>query len=281
MEKALIIGINSFLGEAIYKQLKGSYDVTGIYNRNKENIPQEIKAIQVDEIDRLEGTDFKHIYLVSSFIPTGDKSIEDENLIHANLLLPAKVSKLFPQSRIVFCSSVSVYENSANTKDISTKQAPTPYSKYALSKLWGERSIENHSSYAIIRISSMYGVGMKKITFLPKIIENALSFGEIKLLGKGERLQNYIHVNDVASIAVKSAQQDDNFTIHAVSEQSYSNKEIAERIANITPCKLILTGEDTSKSFSYDSSSTKEKLGIINYKTIEEGIKEIIEWIKK
>src|SRR5690606_21197135 len=158
MEKALIIGINSFLGEAIYKQLKDSYDVRGIYNRNKENIPQEIKAIQVDEIDRFEGTDFKHIYLVSSVSATGAKSIEDENLMPANLLLPAKVSKLFPQSRFVFCSSVSVYENSANTKDISTKQAPTPYSKYALSKLWGERSIENHSSYAIIRISSMYGV---------------------------------------------------------------------------------------------------------------------------
>jgi UDP-glucose 4-epimerase len=281
MEKALIIGINSFLGEAIYKQLKDSYTITGVYNKNKENIPEAIKAIQVNEIDSLKGTAFKHIYLVSSYIPTSDKTMEDENLINANIILPARVSELFPESRIIFCSSVSVYENADNTTDISSKQAPTPYSKYAISKLWGERTIESHLSYAIIRISSMYGVGMKKLTFLPKIIENALSFGEIKLLGDGQRMQNYIHVNDVAQIAINTAHQENNFTINAVDKQSYSNKDIAAKIAEVIPCKLLLVGEDKSKSYSYDSSFTQESIGDIHYKDIKEGIKELIEWIKK
>jgi UDP-glucose 4-epimerase len=281
MEKVLIIGINSFLGKAIYTQLGSSYNIIGVYNRNRDIIPIGIQTVQITEISDLEGRDFKYIFLVSSFIPTGDKTIEDENLIQANLILPAKISKLFPNSRIIFCSSVSVYENLEITSNISVKQAPSPYSKYALSKLWGERTIENHLSYAIIRISSMYGVGMKKLTFLPKIIENALSFGEIKLLGDGQRMQNYIHVNDVAQIAINAAHQENNFTINAVDKQSYSNKDIAAKIAEVIPCKLLLVGEDKSKSYSYDSSFTQESIGDIHYKDIKEGIKELIEWIKK
>jgi len=186
----LIVGINSFLGNAIYELTRDQYSITGVYNINKEKIPGDIDVIAVNFIPDLKGRAFKHIYLISAFIPTtNDTPTDDEMLTEVNILLPKTLSTLFPASRIIFCSSVAVYENLTNTNNISISNKPAPKSKYALSKLWGESIIEAHASYAIMRISSMYGIGMKRSTFIPRIIEDAIVKGEITLSGDGKRIQ--------------------------------------------------------------------------------------------
>lgn len=283
MNKAeiLIIGINSFLGKAIYEFTKSDYIVTGIYNQHKENIPDTIACYHIESISNLEGTLFKHIYLVSSYVPPPCMPEDDQKLVKANLCLPKLITELFPLSRIVFCSSVSVYQNCTATKILSVHDAPSPKSKYALSKLWGECTIANHHSYAILRISSMYGVGMKTGTFMPHIIKHALSAGEIVLKGEGDRLQNYIHVDDVAKIAVKAAAHSENMTVLAVADRSYENREIAEIIFELIPGRIQFFGSDDSDSYVYDNAHTQELLGQIKYKSIKEGIKELIEWTTK
>ena len=277
----LIVGVNSFLGKAIYDLTKLHYTVTGIYHAHQENIPKDIASHQVESISNLKGKLFKHIYLVSSYVPTPGLPEDDEKLVKANLSLPKLVTELFPSSRIVFCSSVSVYQNGITNKILSIHDAPSPKSKYALSKLWGEYTIANHHSYAILRISSMYGVGMKKETFMPRIIQDALTDGEIVLNGDGERLQNYIHVNDVARIAVKAAEQADNMTLLAVSDRSYKNREIAELILELLPGRIQFIGTDDTESCVYDNAHTQALLGQVNYKSIKEGLKELIEWTTK
>ncbi|WPU95787.1 NAD(P)-dependent oxidoreductase [Mucilaginibacter sabulilitoris] len=278
-KEALIVGINSFLGRAIYELIKEQYSITGVYHSNTENIPADIEIIQVDDIKKLKNRSFKHIYLISSSVPDGVE--DDQKLFLANIILPHTISTLFPESRILFCSSVSVYENLAANTIISNADMPSPRSKYALSKLWGERTIENHASFAIIRISSMYGVGMKTTTFVPKIIENVIETKKINLLGEGRRMQNYIHVEDVARIAVGLAQTSENIMLLAVANQSYSNKEIAEMILNITPGQLSFAGKDDSKSHIYDNTDTHTILKDINFKDIKAGLEELVAWIKK
>jgi len=269
--EALIVGINSFLGKAIYELIKDNYTVAGIYHKNVECVPGAVEAIPVSSIDNFRVRNFTTVYLVSAYVPAGGLQESDENLISGNILLPQKISSLFPQSRIIFCSSVSVYENAPAESLISNSDTTAPWSKYALSKLWGERIIEKHSSYAIIRISSMYGEGMKKTTFLPKIIESAIRNGTINLLGSGERRQNYIHVNDVAEIAVKAAGILANITLLAVSDKSYSNTDIAEIISEITLCEVTYSGNDASRSYLYNNSETHERLGRLDLKNIKEG----------
>jgi nucleoside-diphosphate-sugar epimerase len=279
--EVLIVGINSFLGRAIYELTKDQYMITGIYNQNKQNIPENIESFQVASLPNLTIRNFKHVYLISSFIPGIDETDCDERIIEANILLPKTVSALFPEARIVFCSSVSVYEGLDAKCNISISDIPAPKSKYALSKLWGECIIKNHASYVIIRISSMYGAGMKGTTFIPKIIESAIKKKEITLLGDGQRLQNYIHVCDVATLAVKGACLTENATLLAVYDRSYSNKEIAEIILGIIPGKLNFFGRDTSISRIYDNAATTEILGTIKLKSINDGLIELIEWTKK
>lgn len=277
----LIVGINSFLGKAIYELTKANYVICGVYNNNKEYIPDNIETLQVDSISTLQGRNFTHIYLVSSYVPGAGEKFSDQKLTNANVLLPRSISELFPSSRIVFCSSVSVYENVTNKEAISIASIPMPQSKYALSKLWGERIIEDHPSYAIIRISSMYGVGMKNVTFIPRIIEDASLRGEIVLQGDGSRMQNYIHVNDVAGIAVKAANFSKNITLLAVDDNSYSNKNIAEIVLEIIPGVLSFSGYDYSKSSCYDNTNTHTTLGQIEFKNIRKGLRELAEWRRK
>ena len=277
----LIVGINSFLGKAIYELTKTKHAIVGIYNNNKENIPAGIETLHIDAINTLKGRDFSQIYLISSYVPGAGEKGDDQKLTEVNVLLPRAISELFPGSRIVFCSSVSVYENVSGGEKISRINNPMPQSKYALSKLWGERIIENHPSFAIIRISSMYGVGMKAITFIPRIIGNAILKGEIILQGLGNRMQNYIHVGDVADIAVRAAGLSENITLLAVNDSSYSNKNIAEMILEIIPGKLSFSGEDYSKSSLYDNAATHAAVGRIEFKDIKRGLRELVEWSTK
>lgn len=279
-EGVLIVGINSFLGLAILALVKEEYSVTGIFHNNKNRLPDNIELVQVDSIEDLKYRNYKTVYLVSSYVP-GLTTPDDSMLVAANILLPSKIVQLFPNSRIVFCSSVAVYENRPNNNIISINEILTPISKYALSKVWGEEIIKQHRSYAIIRISSMYGVGMNEVTFLPKVITNALINQEIVLLGDGGRMQNYIHVKDVAKIAVMSSKHLENMSLLAVSDKSYSNREIAELVLQLVPGDLKLIGSDHSISNIYDNEFTHSTLGRFEFTNIKEGLKELIQWIKK
>ena len=274
----LIVGINSFLGRAIFERLHAHYNITGIYHNNVDLTPKNISLLRVDKIGNLKDT-FKYVFIVSSYIPQiGDTDVE-QRLYDANIKLPVTISNLFPNSRIIFCSSVSVYENVLNNLSIDETTAPSPKSAYSISKLWGEEIVSQHKSYSILRISSMYGIGMRRSTFLPKIILSALDTKKITLLGEGSRFQNYVHVDDVAKDAIAAAKSEANDIILAIGDGNFSNIEIANMVKGTTGCDIVFNGIDTSKSFSY----IRRRKPIDNGKNVDirNGINELIEWIAK
>ena len=125
----------------------------------------------------------------------------------------------------------------------------------------------------------MYGTGMKQSTFLPKIIKNALDSKKIKLLGHGQRIQNYIHTKDVAALAKTAALSKENEILLAISKENYTNKQIAEIIQSVTGCSIEYSGEDNTRSVSYSQEIIP--YNEYNNTSIENGIKELIEWIEK
>ena len=125
----------------------------------------------------------------------------------------------------------------------------------------------------------MYGIGIKQSTFLPKIIEDALVSKKIKLLGHGQRIQNYIHTRDVATLAKTAALSKQNGILLAISKENYTNKQIAEIIQAITGCSIEYSGDDNTRSVSYIQEIIP--YNEYNNTSIENGIKEVIEWIEK
>lgn len=273
MKKVLVIGANSFLSNAIAKEY--SYNnIDAIYYSAPSS--DFNKNYSINDLEKIT-EHYDIIFIVSSFISNDLLSID--KILDINIIDLNRIVQKFIKSRIIFCSSVSVYD-AIESGVIDDLTKASPISIYGTSKLFGENIIKQHSNYGIIRISSMYGVGMKNITFLPKIIDNAITKKEIDLIGDGSRKQNYIHVKDVAQIAKKLGEKDfENKTVLAVNRYNYSNKEVAESIKNITNCDIFFTGNDKTRSVDYE---TKNELVIDHdFIDLKEGLKELVEWKKR
>lgn len=278
-KKYLIIGANSFLGYAISKKLyeMGS-EVLGVYHNNTSNLFPDIPHVSISQISEIEGC-FSAVFVVSAHVPDKNVDVDNKQLFDANVHLVQLICDKFKKSRIVYCSSVSVYKD--GTCLIAESSDVQPLSLYAISKFWGEQIVKKNQYYAIVRIASMYGENMKINTFLPLIIKNALEKQHIKLLGSGERRQNYIHVNDVAGYLIAVEQANSNGVFLAVSEKSYSNKEIAEMVrVKLNNIQLTFSGVDNSSSYVYNNKLTKRLLNIQEGINISVGIDNLIKWMK-
>jgi nucleoside-diphosphate-sugar epimerase len=272
----LVVGPNGFLASQLIARLRNwpHHRIIAL-GTNSDSIHQ-LDAVYSD-LKRLNA-DFPEIhviYLLGSFIPYGMFDVPNSLFVKSNIHLVAELSLLYPNSRIIFSSSVSVY---GHPIELPLKIG-SPFSRpdlYGLSKIAGEAIIKNHTSYAIIRFSSIVGRGMSSISMIPKMI-NASRNGKITVLGNGERLQNYIDVRDAVDICLKAASMDIQMIVLGVGERSYSNAEVAKFIQSFTGADIESTGYDTSPSFVYDVTDSYTMLNFQPKYTLQQSLKEIIE----
>lgn len=279
MSNILIVGVNSFLSKSLIGYLKKDKrnTIVGVYNIKKDKLDSDIDNFSIKELLSLEN-DFDVVYLVSAYIPNGD--VDKQRLYEVNVSLVEIISSHFVKAKMVMCSTVSVYQPSLN---INENSALGPINEYAISKLWGEQIVKNHPRYAIVRISSMYGIGMNTGTFIPRLMRQAIYDREIKVFGDGSRLQNYVHVSEVVKVLIEASQQNDNDVYLANGVRSYSNLEVANYVKDLIPnTKVTLEKEDNILSYSYNDSYTRNKLNLPERETLfEKELKNIIEWLKE
>lgn len=275
----LVVGSNSQLSLRIIENLP-SNNTFVLYNSIPKYKHENVLYFSISELNKLPKIDV--VFIISAFIPDNINSFEDnQNLYNVNVDFIKKISSHFKDSKLIYASSVSVYDNFQGNiiKEDSTLN---PTSPYAISKLWGETIIKQASKYSIIRISSLIGKGLKETTFVPMIISSALKSGTITLFGRGVREQNYINFTEAGKMFIKASELSANSTYLAVSNKSVSNKEIAESIKMILPkISIIYKGDDDSLSYKYDASKTYSSLNYTPSITIEESINEIIQWKKE
>lgn len=278
MKRVLITGINSFLAKELCKLIENDFSIYGLVNRNSENVPDYVTIVSSEQLASLND-DFEFVFHIAAYIP--DKSNQESKLLFdTNVKLTETLLAKFKKARFIFASSVSIYGD--GNRLINETSPSINVNEYGQSKLSAEQLVKKHTTFAILRISSMYGVGMKKSTFLPLIIENAINKGKIILLGNGARKQDYIHVSDVARMLFAAANCKYNFTGLAVSGKSCSNVEIAEMIKqHVTNTDISFNGEDFGQSYEYDNAQTIKILGNKENVYINQGSKELVEWIKK
>jgi UDP-glucose 4-epimerase len=279
-KKYLVVGANGFLGAAIVQRLNDEHAVTAVYHSRRDRLAEGIPAVPAEKLEELPD-DFDAVFLTGAYIPPKGAEINKALLEDANVKLPLRVVTKFRNARIVFASSVSVYM--PQQEPITEHTAPRPESAYGKSKLAAEAIIAKHPDHAIIRIASMYGPGMNEETFLPQVAAAALSSGKIRLYGDGSRLQNYIHVKDVAEFFLRAASDHSNNTYLAVAKRSCSNMEIAGIIRGILgeDVSMELEGKDHSPSYVYDASFSYKALEAEPEVSIEEGLAELIKWKQK
>lgn len=272
MKKVLIIGANSFLSIALIERWKGKGEITVIYHSKAGELA--VEYVSLADLDLL-ADEFDFIFIVSAFI--SNDTDHSKSLFRINVNLVQKISEKFKSGKLIYFSSVAVFD-ALNGVNINNQTTPSPMSVYGISKLWAEKIIEKHGNYGIIRISSMYGVGMKENTFLPAIANKAISNNQIELFGDGSRRQNYIHVEDVVSLAMKIGASGENILLLAINPTDHANSDVAHIISQNIPCDVYYSGVDEMRSVTYEENHPIWKSH--KFRTLEEGIKEIIKWKK-
>jgi len=273
----LITGANGFLGRLVARKcIDNCWPVTCLYHHGMENIPGGCSRLHISEINQCQETDFDIIFHFAAHIPWQKMNLPDQRMINADIRLTLLLCGCFPAAKIIYASSVSVY--GMPTGIITENSAFNNPSIYGLTKLGGEAIVRHHPAFAILRFSSLYGRGMKRKTFLPQIIDHARTTGKIKLSGKGDRLQDYLHVTDATAYCIHAALYGQNEAYLGVFGQSRSNLEVAETIRSFFPgCSIGFAGDDSQPSYKYDQSYTVSRLGYAPRISLADGIMEILE----
>lgn len=277
--KVLVTGVYGFLGLNVANALVENFVVEGLYNLNtRPGLNKQVKAYN-NPSTLVEHPDI--IVMCHAAVASGNLKLTDEALEKGNVQQTENLIQLFPKARIIYISTVAVY---GNTEGIITEVSKVnPENNYAVSKLKAENLVMQNQGNIIIRLSSLYGIGMKENTLIPALCNQALSSKKIKVFGNGARLQNYIHVNDVVELIKKVIAYKDiiNFPILAVYSREYTNQEVASIIANKTQASIENIGEDLSKSFQYNNKVSKLTLNWQPKMELESGIIEFLVWKKR
>lgn len=278
MKKILITGIKGFLGSNLITSLS-DYELIGL--GTKEEFYQNVRVYNSKDLESLD-LDIDIIIVCHAAVASGNIIVPNDELYNVNVSLTEKISTKFSTAFIIYISTTSVYD--INSGVITEESKINPQSNYALSKLWAERIVLKNSKSAILRISSLFGEGMKENTLIPNYVNQALLSNKILVWGLGERLQNFIYVNDVVkyiTLMIDFQEKVYGKILLGVSEKEYSNLEIAKTISNETKAEINFVNEDNSKSARYDNKVSTDLLDWKPKVNIEERLKKYIEWKRK
>lgn len=280
MKNIVIIGANSFLSQSLLKLLSNNFNIIQVYNNNDNLIDKSYDYLKITDFLE-EKYEIDILYYITSYINFSEKVSDIEKIFYTNVILLKKITDLYPNTKIVHTSSVAVYDFSL--QPISEFSKLHPKCSYGLSKLWGERIVQNHKGGGVnVRISSLFGESMKCNTFLPLIMKDAILENNISLYGDGSRLQNYIYVEDAARILYHAKDCKKDIPLLAVNNKSYSNLEIANIIKSIVPqLQISYIDKDNSSNFIYNNNETIKYLNLTFENNFNEQITNTFSWIRK
>lgn len=273
----IITGCKGFLGYRVIQFLKDKYQITGVDLGQHENLGP-IKIYSPEEILNSD-IEADVVVMCHAAVSSGTYQAPTDMLFQSNVLFTEKLAQKFKNSYLLYISSVSVYGQQRNTWHEATPAIPdTPY---AISKLWGEKIIATHPKYGILRLTSLYGIGMKENTIIPHYISQAINKGTIEVWGEGNRKQNYVYVDDVANYIEQMILMESHGIHIAAAASEINNAYLAEIISRETGSNIQFVYQDNSPSVSIDNTETRKKLQINFESDLAENIKKYIHWKQK
>ncbi|EGF51578.1 NAD-dependent epimerase/dehydratase family protein [Bacteroides fluxus] len=205
----LVTGAGGLIGAEIVNLLKkNGYKITALV-RKMGAIDADCTYILGDllkqTLDELLG-DFAPDVIVhcAAEIPASGKSDSEvgvhNRLIDDNVLNWALKKKI----RVIYISSISVYGyitgQTCHEEDVSSV-----LTDYARNKIATEKAVLSRDDVNVcLRISSPYGRLQKHNTVMKIFVRNAITGNNLLVYGEGNRMQDFIHVYDIAR-AVKLA----------------------------------------------------------------------------
>jgi nucleoside-diphosphate-sugar epimerase len=313
-QKVIVTGGAGFIGSQITKQLlEKGYSVRVIDNlsKNRNTVPEEADFQRADLTvpgvanDLFEGYD-ACINLAAKIGGIGYFHLYPATILSENNKLYSMTFEAAAKHhlmRMVYISSSMVFESATTfpSKESDITKIPPPVSAYGFSKLSGEWycrafSEQYHLPYTICRPFNAYGinefpgpeVGYAHVIpdLIKKVLENQ---SPLRVLGDGTQTRAFTHVRDIARgvILALQTQEAENQDFNISNAKEVSILELAEEIFKICKPGEIFSWKSVP-GFKHDIqrripdvSKSKEILGFEAEVTLEEGLREVVEWLKK
>lgn len=294
-KSALITGANGFLGGAIKNKLL--HENVRVVSAVWPAIPELTNNPDIVTIDLMDGKSFEKLNSYGQF----------DAIIHCAALLPGVASEkdiLFANqemtynlldwsvrnnaSQFIFASTCRLYGMQPYPCVETSPLAPPDM--YAISKVACELLIKGMMSaksipWSILRISAPYGPGSKANTVIRKFLMDSSKGIPLKLLGSGNRSQDFVYETDVARAFHRVFESRVEGVFNLSGGASISMKELAEAILEIyglnPETHLLFSGEDLQESYrgNFPIDAATRSFGYLPQTTIREGLRETaISW---
>lgn len=198
-KKIIITGIQGFLGNRLMEMLCADFNVFGIAKNT--TIESEVPIFSSTNLDAIS-VQPDYLIICHAAVSSGNMNLECDILYDANVKLTAQLVSKFNTSKIIYISTASIYCSDGVTINEESLDCPSNY--YTISKYWAEKIVLNTKRATVLRLSSLYGIGMSENTIIPNFTNQALSNNIIEVWGEGKRNQNYTHVDDICRCILSS-----------------------------------------------------------------------------
>lgn len=218
-----IFGAGGFIGSAVYDGFeKAGYSVQRGDWRCKNFAGQSLGTVVyccgVGDCKRTEDVIYSHVDALRNIVNTAD------------------------YDQIVYLSSTRVYLDNDNSEETAALRLSF-YDKRCLFnqvKLLGESVVAAQSKpFLIIRPSNVYGKAFNSPLFLPSLVRDAVTKGEINLFVSPNYEKDYVYIDDVVEFIVNSVQKHITGTFNIASGENVIAKKLVEIIESHTQCVSI------------------------------------------
>lgn len=193
--------------------------------------------------------------------------------------------------RYVHVTTPEVY---GSTTGFIREDAPfNPSTPYAVSRAAGDMSlrsfIEAYQFPAVFtRAANVYGPGQQLYRIIPRTILFVLTGRKLQLHGGGVSRRAFIHMDDVSDATWRIAREAPvGDTYHISTNEIVTVRDLVERICAKLGVRfehhVEVVGERLGKDAAYmlDSSKLRQKLGWRDRISLDEGLSQCIDWVRK
>jgi nucleoside-diphosphate-sugar epimerase len=223
-------------------------------------------------------------------------ALDRDLTIEVNLMATrtiAEVAKGYGIRRMIFASTCSVYGASSDDELLTEESPLNPVSLYAVTKLASEKVLMDLAgetfSPTCLRFSTIYGLsGRTRFDLVVNLLTaKAVMDGVITIQG-GDQWRPLLHVDD-AALALLHTLESPLPKVHkqvfnvGSDEQNFTIQRIGELIQKMVPgAKLVNQGlGGDRRDYRADFRKIREQLGFVPQWTVWEGIRQVIDEIRK
>ncbi len=306
MSKILLSGHLGFIGSHVLESLlDGGHEVMGLDNGSSGK-PENVAHINGDKYRVVEpgnildphvieiATGFRpeiivHLAAQPSLLESEKEPLHDAYTNIIGTLNLIRLAEHVGAKRFIF-SSTSAVESDWSPSFSDTEQS-IPTSCYGISKLCAEMYLQHLGSQVIIlRFANVFGprqVPLGENQLVPRVLNHIYNDAFFEVHGEGKPTRDFIYVKDVASAVIYAAMRryDRGGVFNISSGESHSVNEVLKILAKLTHFKKKWVHKKDyymqRMHVDMDNNLFVNEFGWTPQYTLEEGLKETVEWYKR